>query len=72
MISLQTFSSLFYTNNQVTGDTLEVTRDTWHVTCDMWHMTHHTWSEVNILSKFQLSSFNGLGIMLLLISGGKG
>ena len=63
---------LFYTNNQVTGDTWEVTHDTWHMTCDMWHMTHYIWCEVNILSKFQLSGSNGLGIMMLWISGGKG
>ena len=35
-------------------------------------MTHDTWCGVNILSKFQLSSSNGLGFMMLLISGGKG
>ena len=38
-----------------------MTCDRWHVTCDMWHMTHDTWYGVIILSKFQLSSSNGLG-----------
>ena len=36
---------------------------TWHVTCDTWHMTHATrWEEVNLLSKFQLSSSYVLGV----------
>ena len=57
---------------QVTCDTWQVTRDTWHVTSDMWHVTHDNWCIVNILSKFQLSSSNGLGFLMLWISGGKG
>ena len=44
----------------------EVTRDTWHVTPDMWHVVG-----VNILSKFQLSSSYGLGVMMFWRSGGK-
>ena len=52
---------------QVTGD-----RWQWHVTRDTWNITHDTWCGVNILSKFQLSSSNGLGFMMLWISGGKG
>ena len=31
-------------------------------TCDMWHMTHDRWGKVNLLSKFQLRSFHGLGL----------
>ena len=57
---------------QVTRDTWQVTRDTWHMTRDMWQVTHDTWCGVNILSKFKLSSSNGLGYMMLWISGGKG
>ena len=33
-------------------------------------MTHDTWCGLNTLSKFQLSSSNGLGFMMLQISGG--
>ena len=46
--------------------------DMWQVTRDTCHVTHDTWCGVNILSKFQLSSSNGLGFMMLWISGGKG
>ena len=49
---------------QVTGDTWQVTRDRWQVTRDMWHVTPDTWCGVNILSKFHLSSSNGLGLMM--------
>ena len=45
--------------------------DRWQVTRDTWHVTHDTWCGVNILSKFQLSSSNGLGFMMLWISGEK-
>ena len=34
-----------------------MTHDTWHLTCDMW------W-DMNILSKYQLPSSYGLGVML--------
>ena len=44
----------------------------WHMTHDTGHMTHDIWCGVNILSKFQLSSSNGLAVMMLWISGGKG
>ena len=44
-----------------------VTRDTWHVTRDMWHMTHDTYCGMNILAKFQLSSFSGSGLTVLWI-----
>ena len=43
-----------------------------HVTCDMWQVTYDTWCGVNILSKFQLSSFNGFGVMMFWKLGGKG
>ena len=36
--------------------------DMWQVTGDTWHVTHDTGCGVNILSKFQLSSSDGLGI----------
>ena len=42
------------------------------MTDNKWHVTHDTWCRVNILSKFQLSSSNGLGDMMLWIYGGKG
>ena len=38
------------------------THDTWHLTCDRW------WG-VNILSKCQLSSFHGLGVMMFWMFG---
>ena len=33
-----------------------VTRDMWNVTRDMWRMTRDRWGDMNILSKFYLSS----------------
>ena len=39
----------------------------WHVTCDTWQVTHDMWGEVNLLSKFQLSSFYGLGVKVFWI-----
>ena len=50
---------------QVTGDTWRVTHDMWNVTHDMWNVTHDTWCGVNILSKFQLSRFNGFGVLII-------
>ena len=35
------------------------------ITFDRKHVTNDTWCGVNILSKFQLSSSNGLGFMML-------
>ena len=43
----------------------------WHVTCDTWHMTFDKWWGVNVLSKFQLPSSNGLGSIMFWIFGGK-
>ena len=40
----------------------------WHVICDTWQLIHDTWSEVNILSKFQVSSSYGLGVKVFWIS----
>ena len=48
-----------------------MTPDTWHVTPDTWHLTCDTWWGVNILSKCQLSSSQGLGVMMLWRFGGK-
>ena len=56
----------------VTPDSWHLTRDTWHVTPDTWHVTCDTWWGVNILSKFQLPSSNGLGFMISWRLGGKG
>ena len=49
-------------------DRWQVTGDRWQVTGDKWHITH---GEVNILSKLQLSSSKGLGVMMSWRSGGK-
>ena len=52
----------------------------WHVTRDMWHLTHYTWPLtpdmwlwwwMNILSKIQLSSSSGLGVVMFWRFGGK-
>ena len=40
--------------------------------CDMWHLTCDMWWGVNILSKFELSSSHGLGVIMLWRFGGKG
>ena len=44
---------------------------TWHVTCDMWDVARHMWhgkcdtqGVANIVSKFQVTSSNGLGILM--------
>ena len=75
-ISYLTFDMWYMTYNMwnmicdmwhVNFDMWHVTRYTWHMTSDMWHMTCDTCWGVNILSKFQLSSSNGLGVMLLWI-----
>ena len=39
-----------------------MTCDIWHVTRGTWHVTHYTQEVVNTVLKFQLPSFNGLGI----------
>ena len=46
--------------------------DTWQMTGDTWHVTHDTWQVVNIVSKFQVPSSNGLGFMMFWRFGGKG
>ena len=58
----------------LTGDTWQLTPDRWHQTCDMWHLICDMQHIVrgNILSKFQLPSFYGLGVMMFWIFGGKG
>ena len=43
-----------------------------YVTHDMWQVRPDTWRGVNILSKFQLSSSYGLGVMMFWRLGGKG
>ena len=53
-----------YIYGYVTLDTWHMTCDTWHVTPETWHVTCDTWWGVNILSKFQLPSSNGLGSMM--------
>ena len=45
----------------MTCNTWHMTHDTWHVTPDTWHVTGDIWEEGNLLSKFQLPSFYGLG-----------
>ena len=46
--------------------------DTWHMTRDTWHLTSDNWRGVNILSKFQLPSSYGLGVLMFWRFGGKG
>ena len=46
--------------------------DMWHLTHDMWQMTQNMLWEVNIVSKFQVSSSNSLWFMLYWQLGGKG
>ena len=48
-----------------------LTHDMWHLECDTWHLTHDmchmkcdTMWGVKILSKFQLSSSYGSGVMM--------
>ena len=42
-----------------------MTRDMWHVTHDTWFVTHDTQGMVNTVSKFQVPSSNGLGVMMV-------
>ena len=51
-----------------------VTFDMWHVTSDTWHMTSDTWNTgmMNIVSKFQVPSYNGLEVMIVWIYFHKG
>ena len=42
------------------------------MTPDTGHVTHETYGGVNLLSKFQLHSSNGLGFMQSLRLGGNG
>ena len=42
-----------------------------HMTCDAGHMTHEKYAMVNIVSKFQEPSSNGLKIMTTCRLGGK-
>ena len=51
----------------VTPDTWQMTHDVWQVTHDIWHLVG-----VNILSKCQLPSSYGLGVMMFQRFGGKG
>ena len=55
-------------------DMRHLTPNTWYETTDTWHMIHDMWQMVgvNILSKFQLPSSNGLGVMMICRFGGKG
>ena len=49
-----------------------MTCDTWYVTCETGYVTCDMWWGVNILSKCQLPSFNGLGFIMFWRLGGKG
>ena len=46
----------------VTCEIWHVTCNMWNMICDMWHMTRDRWGKVNLLSKFQLPSYYGLGV----------
>ena len=59
--------------------TWQLTLNTWHRTPEAWHMTHDTWHQtcdmwcgVNLFSKFQVSIFYSLGVMMFWRVGGKG
>ena len=54
----------------LTPDMWHMTHDTGHVTGDMWHLTQ--WQMMKIVSKFQGSSPNCLGVMVFWRFGGKG
>ena len=41
-----------------------LTPDMWQVTHDTWHMTPDAWLVVNVVSKFQVSNSNGLGVIV--------
>ena len=57
--------------NLIKNDIWHLICDMWHGTPDMWRMLHETWFGVNILSTFQLSSSNGLGVMMFWKTRGK-
>ena len=48
-----------------TCETWHVTPGTWHLTHDTWHLPSDTWWGVNILSKFKLSSSDGLSVLMI-------
>ena len=51
--------------NKKTIDMWLVTHDMRHVTRNIWHITCDSWGKVNLLSKFQLPSPNGLQLVML-------
>ena len=60
---------------KVTPAIWHLTPDTWHLTCDRWHVTYdmcHVNIVVNIVSKFQVPSSNGLAFMMFWRFGWKG
>ena len=49
----------------------------WQLTCNTWHLTHDTWYMTcqvmwYMVSKFQLSSFHGFGVIMFWRFGGEG
>ena len=48
----------------LTCDMWHVTCDIWHVTLDKWHVTRDSLGVVNIASKFQVPSSNGLRVII--------
>ena len=49
---------------EVTPDMLHLTPDTWHVIGDIWHVSFDTQGMVNIVSRFQVPSSNGLAFIM--------
>ena len=45
-------------------DKWHMIQEIWHVTGATWHMTRDTQGVVNIVSKFQVPSFNSLGVKM--------
>ena len=46
----------------MTPDMWHLTPESWHMTCDLWHVSRDTQGVMNIVSKFQVPSFFGLGV----------
>ena len=66
------FLALMVWELQVTYDTWHVTPDTWNATRDTLHVSRDTQGVVSIVSKFQVPSYDGFGVIIFWRLGGKG
>ena len=66
------FFLIFFVSYKIYNFKKSMKFDRWGVTHGRWHVTHDTWCRVNSLSTVQLSSSNGLEVMMFWRSGGKG